>query len=82
MKIERVCIDNTAVRVHPDVHRSIKKNGIQSIWRTRGGLTTKTHIVAASERASIVFSLLGGNTHDCPEGKKLINLPGLTVRVS
>jgi hypothetical protein len=29
-------------------------------------------MVAASERAGIVFCICGGNEHDCPEGKKLI----------
>jgi hypothetical protein len=30
-------------------------------------------MVAASERGAIVFCLCGGNEHDCPEGKKLID---------
>jgi transposase len=43
------------------------------MWRPRGGLTTKIHMVAASERVGIKFFLSGGNAHDCPEGKKLID---------
>ena len=40
--------------------------------RSRGGLTTKIHMVTASDRAVVVFSLSGGNAHDAPEGEILI----------
>ncbi len=34
-----------------------KKNGTQKIGRSRGGLTTKIHMVTASDRAAVSFSL-------------------------
>jgi hypothetical protein len=38
-----------------------------------GGLRTKVYIIAACEHAPIVFPLSGGNAHDSPEGKKLLD---------
>ena len=53
-------------------HRCVKKTGKQSIGRSRGGLTTKIHMVTASDRSPVAFSLSGGNTHDGPEGELLV----------
>ena len=50
----------------------IKASGKQSIGRSRGGLTTKIHVVAASDRAAVRFSLSGGQAHDAPEGIALL----------
>ena len=50
----------------------IKKNGKQSIGRSRGGLTTKIHVLAINEHTAYAFSLSGGQAHDCPEGKALL----------
>ena len=49
------------------------KNGKQAIGRSRGGLTTKIHMVTASERAALNFSLSGGEKNDSPEGTKLLH---------
>ena len=53
-------------------HWRIKKNGPQSIGRSRGGLTTKIHLVAANERTALCFSLSSGQAADGPEGRKLL----------
>lgn len=53
-------------------HWRIKKNGPQSIGRSRGGLTTKIHLVAANERTALCFSLSAGEAADGPEGRKLL----------
>ena len=53
-----------------------KKNGAQSIGRSRGGWTTKIHMVAADARTAITFSLSPGQAHDAPEGRKLLNRLG------
>ena len=53
-------------------HRSIKKNGPQSIGKSRGGWTTKIHMVAADARTAITFALSPGNAHDAPEGRELL----------
>ena len=53
-------------------HRRFKKHGRQAIGRSRGGLTTKIHLVTASDRAPVRFSLSSGARHDSPEGMKLL----------
>ena len=47
-----------------------KKNGPQSIGRSRGGWTTKLHMVAADARTAVTFSLSPGQRHDAPEGRE------------
>ncbi|MDD5698947.1 MAG: transposase [Victivallaceae bacterium] len=54
-------------------YRGFKKSGKQSIGRSRGGLTTKIHMVTASDRSAVSFSLSSGNAADAPEGRKLLN---------
>ena len=53
-----------------------KKNGPQAIGKSRGGWTTKIHMVAADARTAITFSLSPGQAHDAPEGRKLLNRLG------
>lgn len=53
-------------------YRGFKKSGKQGIGRSRGGLTTKVHMVTASDRAAVSFSLSAGNIGDGPEGRKLL----------
>ena len=67
----------------PGRHGSIKKNGPQSIGKSRGGWTTKIHMVAADARTAITFALSPGNAHDAPEGRELLrdlgSFPGMPV---
>lgn len=53
-------------------NRRFKKLGPQAIGISRGGRTTKVHLVAASNRQAVIFSLSEGSCHDAPEGRKLI----------
>ena len=53
-------------------NRLFKKTGKQSIGRSRGGLTTKIHMVTASDRSAVAFRLSAGNRHDAPEGECLL----------
>ena len=69
-------MDSTAVKVHPDGTGARKKNGPQSIGKSRGGWTTKIHMVAADARTAITFSLSPGQAHDAPQGRKLLNRLG------
>ena len=50
----------------------VKKNGPQSIGKTRGGQNTKIHAVVADEKNVIAFHLSRGNLHDGPQGRSLI----------
>ena len=76
IKIEAVSMDSTIVKVHPDGTGALKKNGPQAIGKSRGGWTTKIHMVAADARTAITFSLSPGQAHDAPEGRKLLNRLG------
>jgi transposase len=44
---------------------------------SRGGRNTKVHLVAASDRIAIAFHLSGGQCHDSPQGRLLLNDPRL-----
>ena len=58
--------------------RGSKKNGPQAIGKSRGGWTTKIHMVAADARTAITFALSPGQAHDAPEGRKLLRKLGKT----
>ena len=75
IKLEALSLDSTIVKVHPD-GTGAKKNGPQSIGRSRGGWTTKLHMVAADARTAVTFSLSPGQRHDAPEGRKLLRRLG------
>ncbi len=53
-----------------------EKKGAQSIGRTKGGWNTKLHMVAASDRDGVIFSLSAGNCGDAPEGRALLRQLG------
>ena len=53
-------------------NRSIKKNGKQSIGRTKGGLRTKIHVCCSSEKYAFVSCISAGNKNDATEVRKLI----------
>ena len=80
IKLEAVAMDSTIVKVHPDGTGALKKNGPQSIGKSRGGWTTKIHMVAADARTAITFSLSPRQAHDAPEGRKLLTRLGRSAR--
>ena len=47
-----------------------------SIGKSRGGWTTKIHLVAADARTAITFALSPGNDHDAPQGRALLEQLG------
>ena len=51
---------------------ALKKNGPQAIGKSRGGWTTKIHLVAASDRCAITFRLSPGQDHEAHAGRQLI----------
>ena len=76
IKIEAVSLDSTIVKVHPDGTGALKKNGPQAIGRSRGGWSTKIHMVAADARTAVTFSLSPGQAGDAPEGRALLSRLG------
>jgi transposase len=80
IKIEAVSLDSTNIKVHPDGTGALKKNGPQSIGRSRGEWNTKIHMVAADARTAVTFSLSPGQAHDAPEGRRLLQSLGTASR--
>ena len=72
IRVEAVSMDSTIVKVHPDGTGALKKNGPQAIGKSRGGWTTKIHLVAANARTAITFALSPGQAHDAPQGRDLL----------
>ncbi|MEJ8568788.1 IS5 family transposase [Elongatibacter sediminis] len=79
VKVEAVSLDSTIVKVHPDGTGAFKKNGPQAIGKSRGGWTTKIHLVAADARTAVNFSLSPGNTHDAAPGRELLKTSNLSA---
>lgn len=69
IRIECVSLDSTTIKVHPDGTGALKKNGPQSIGRSRGGCTTKNHLAAANDRCALVLKLSPGQAGDAPNGR-------------
>jgi transposase len=72
IKLEAVSLDSTIVKVHPDGIGVLKKNGPQAVGKSRGGWSTKIHMVAANARCAIGFALSPGQAGDAPEGRALL----------
>ncbi len=72
IKVECIGLDSTLIKVHPDGTGALKK-WAQSIGKSRGGWTTKIHMVAANERCALTFCLSPGQAHDAAEGRKLLS---------
>ena len=49
-----------------------RRNGPQAIGKSRGGWTTKIHLVAAHDRMALTFTLSPGQAHAAPEGRRLL----------
>src|ERR1700689_4261177 len=60
----------------PRRHRGAKKNGPQAIGRSRGGCTTKIHLVAANARCALILKLSPGQAGDAPHGRDLLQAGG------
>jgi transposase len=56
----------------PRRHGGFKKNGPQAIGKSRGGWTTKIHLVAANARCALTLALSPGQAGDGPEGRELL----------
>jgi transposase len=74
--IQVLSLDSTIVKVHPDGTGAPQKNGPQAIGKSRGGWSTKLHLVAASARDVLVWSLTPGQAGDAREGRQLIQAMG------
>jgi transposase len=71
LKIEAISLDSTIVKVHPDGTGALKKSP-QATGKSRGGWTTKIHMVAAIAECALKFQLSPGNAGDAPQGRQLL----------
>ena len=53
-----------------------EKRGPQAIGRSRGGLTTKLHVVAIDDYTPLALSLTPGQSGDAPAGRQLLEQLG------
>ncbi len=63
-------IDSTSIKVSPDANKN-KNNQEQILGRSKWDMTAKLHLCCTSS-CPVVFRLSPGNSHDAPEGRKLI----------
>jgi len=49
-----------------------KKNGLQAVGKSRGGLTAKIHMIAAGPGLAEDLLLMPGNIHDAAIGRELL----------
>ena len=75
LKLEVVALDRTRVKVHP-AGTGARPPGPQAIGKSRGGWPSKMHLVAAAARPAMPFSVLLGQAHAAPEGRKLLRRLG------
>lgn len=52
--------------------QELKKKGDQGLGRSKGGLTTKIHVLSVNETTCLNYLLSSGNTGDCPVGTELL----------
>ena len=52
------------------------EKGRQAIGRSRGGLSTKLHVLVADERTPLIIALSPGQTGDAPDGRELLRRLG------
>jgi transposase len=79
VRVEAVSLDSTLVKVHPEGTGALQ-NGPQTIGKSRGGWTTKLHLVAADARSAVSFALSAGNAGDTPARRELLKATPLPAQ--
>nr|WP_234899987.1 IS5 family transposase [Streptomyces filamentosus] len=62
-----VSVDSTIVRAHQHAAGARKGGRSPALGRSRGGLTSKIHLVCDAIGRPLAFVLTGGNTNDCTQ---------------
>jgi len=73
--MESVMLDSTVIRAHMCAAGGSKKNGAQeeqALGRSRGGFSTKIHVLVDALGAPLRFILTGGQRHDVTQAEALI----------
>ena len=74
-RFEAISLDSTIMRAHLDT-AGARKKGPKALGRSRGGWSTKLHLIAADDRTVVTCSLTPGQACDAPEGWRLISEMG------
>ena len=69
--LHTLLVDSTTVRAHQHASGARKKNGLQALGRSRGGLTSKLHAVADTRVRFVRGGLTAGQRHDAPQALPL-----------
>ena len=72
IKLEAVSLDGTIIKVHPPTGQGRGKNGPQAIAKSRGGWSTRIHLVAANACCALSFALSPARAGDAPGGRNLL----------
>ena len=67
-----VMIDSSVVRAHQQAATPEKRDQESALRRSRGGLTTKIHLLANSLGLPLCFVLTGGQANDCTQALPLL----------
>ncbi len=73
--MESIMIDSTVVRAHPCAAGAMKKEGQeqdQALGRSRGGFSTKVHVLVDALGNPLDFILTGGQVADVTQAKALL----------
>ena len=73
LSLRIVFADSTLVRAHHHAAGALRRYGNQSLGRSRGGLTTKIHVLCTSESDALEVRLTPGQAGDAPTGEVLID---------
>ncbi len=65
-------IDSTTVKAHRTAASMACDGKPRKVGRSAGGLTTKIHLLATTDKIPLDFSLTEGQAGDAPEGENLI----------
>ena len=72
--MEYLMLDSTIVRAHPAAASALKKGGqqAQALGRSRGGFSTKIHVLVDSLGNPLHILLTGGQRHDVSQAESLL----------
>lgn len=71
-KKSKAMLDSTTAKVHRTAASMAWDGKPREIGRSAGGLTTKIHLLATTDKIPLDFTLTVGQAADAPEGEKLI----------
>jgi transposase len=66
-------IDSTSIRAHLQAATARRGGGAHCLGRSRGGLTTKIHVVVDAQGLPIRLGLTAGQTHDVQIAARLLD---------